>query len=699
MGKKLLSILLTLALLLSMLPAAYAGDVEIVEEPEDEIITIDEPETAKEPAQLPPANGMNNIVARGECGDDLIWTLDDQGTLTITGTGDMWDFSTEEHPGWYEEIDNIRFIDIKTGATSIGNRAFIYCSNILNVTIPETVTGIGDYAFSSCRGITSLTLPNGLINIGEGAFNDCGGLMMLDIPETVTSIGESAFRYCGNLLFITIPKSVTSIEDYTFYNCGMLRSVSIPDGLKSIGVHAFEACYCLKSVTIPGSVTSLAAFAFSNCSKLAELRFEGAAPSFVDSCFLGVTATAYYPADDPTWTEDVMQDYGGDITWVPYGETIDGLPIDEEHFPDENFRAYVAENFDADENGYLNDEEIDDINEIYVNMLGITSLQGIEYFPELTWLECLDNALTELDLSHNEKLESLDCSFNSLTALDVTKNPALIMIDCSENAITALDVTQNPVLAGLFCYSNEIAALDLSGNPALLVLDCSMNELTALKLAKNPGLLDLSCYGNHIAELDLTPCPTLLDVVTNGTYEQKADYDSYTKDSYFVHVDPATKLITEAPEGYAITIEDYTNGKATVEGIAEDGRFSGEVGFTISAPNDQAVLVAIKSVAADGAESYAVVPCGTDGNGVHSFTVTVEADITLVLAFRGDADLNGKVNLRDAKAIKGHVADDLDPPLTPIAVLAANANSDRKVNLRDAQFIKAVVAGDEEIAW
>ncbi len=111
MRKKLLSILLTLALLLSMLPAGYAADIEIVDEQEEENITIDEPETAEEPAQLPPANGMNNIVARGECGDDLIWTLDDQGTLTISGTGEMNDYERGDAP-WFDKRDLVKRVDL-----------------------------------------------------------------------------------------------------------------------------------------------------------------------------------------------------------------------------------------------------------------------------------------------------------------------------------------------------------------------------------------------------------------------------------------------------------------------------------------------------------------------------------------------------------------------------------------------------------
>ena len=154
-----------------------------------------------------------------------------------------------------------------------------------------------------------------------------------------------------------------------------------------------------------------------------------------------------------------------------------------------------------------------------------------------------------------------------------------------------------------------------------------------------------------------------------------------------------------AAEGFKITIEDFTNAKATVDGIAEDNLYSGEVSFKLTSNNDQAVLVAIKDVAEDGTETYTLVPCVTGEDGTHSFTITVEADMTIALAFRGDVNLDARVNLRDAQTIKNAIADELEEPLTAIARLAGDANNDNRFNLRDAQLIKNVIAGDDEIAW
>ncbi|WP_278247491.1 leucine-rich repeat protein, partial [Clostridium beijerinckii] len=100
--------------------------------------------------------------------------------------------------------------------TSIGNRAFYYCSVLKSITIPEGVTSIGNFAFNYCTSLTSITIPNSVTSIGDYAFYVCVSLTSIAIPNNVTSIGDSAFMYCSSLMSITIPDSVTSINNSAF---------------------------------------------------------------------------------------------------------------------------------------------------------------------------------------------------------------------------------------------------------------------------------------------------------------------------------------------------------------------------------------------------------------------------------------------------------------------------------------------------
>ena len=205
----------------------------------------------------------------GTCGENLTWTLSDDGVLTISGTGAMTDYSASVP--WYSSRSSITSVIISDGVTSIGDKAFYNCSSLTSVTIPNSVTSIGDFAFDGCSGLTSVTIPNSVTSIGDYAFWYCSGLTSVTIGNSVTSIGNYAFWYCSSLTSVTIPNSVTSIGYVAFANCSSLTSVTIPNSVTSIGGEAFAYCSGLTSVTIPNSVTSIGDYAFRDCSSLTSI--------------------------------------------------------------------------------------------------------------------------------------------------------------------------------------------------------------------------------------------------------------------------------------------------------------------------------------------------------------------------------------------------------------------------------------------
>ena len=201
----------------------------------------------------------------------------------------------------------------------------------------------------------------------------------------------------------------------------------------------------------------------------------------------------------------------------------ENVAINESNFPDEAFRNYVKGTFDLDIDFALSGAEIAAAKEIHVKEFGIKSLKGVEYFTELTKLDCGYNELTSFDVSANTKLEWLTCSGYTLTSLDVTHNPELTHLYCDRNPIGELDLRNNKKLTHLLCDSNQLKELDVSNNPALVRLQCTRNELTELDVSANHALEQLTCFYNPIEKIDISKCPCLLEIYVNGktAYEEK----------------------------------------------------------------------------------------------------------------------------------------------------------------------------------
>jgi len=252
---------------------------------------------------------------------NLSWSISGD-TLTISGNGDMPDYTYRDWAPWDSFRRNITAVLIEYGVTRIGNTAFAFCSNITSVVIPNSVTSIGvrafllctsltsitipnsvthieQAAFGGCRSLTSIIIPNSVTEIGIGAFNNTG-LKSIIIPESVTIIRMSTFGECSDLTSVTIPNSITTIEDLAFADCIKLTSVTIPASVTSIGGRVFEGCTGLTSITIPSSVISIGNYAFAWCIRLVEIINHATTPQTINTnVFEGVSlsvATLRVPA-------------------------------------------------------------------------------------------------------------------------------------------------------------------------------------------------------------------------------------------------------------------------------------------------------------------------------------------------------------------------------------------------------------------
>lgn len=291
-------------------------------------------------------SSATGIVASGNCGpthdiggtgvainkdgsnitDTAKWTLDSQGTLTISGSGEttsyMWSYSDglelKEVQPWAAYDDQIRKVVIKEGITEIGNfnfmkcknlesvqlpsslkkiweRAFWKCESLKEIKIPDSVEVIATRAFSSCEklksvqlsknltgiaeglfyntGLTKVIIPEGIKSIDDRAFGVCEELKEVTLPKSLQTIGCQTFAYCDSLTAVTLPDLLETLDQEAFYSCKNLKTVKFGNNLKEIGVCAFEYCDSLNNIVLPNSLKTIAERAFFGCSSLTSVKF------------------------------------------------------------------------------------------------------------------------------------------------------------------------------------------------------------------------------------------------------------------------------------------------------------------------------------------------------------------------------------------------------------------------------------------
>jgi len=270
--------------------------------------------------------GAAEIVKSGTCGADggnLTWALDDDGVLTVSGSGDMKNFTRSSYIPWYSYRGSITNVVIGDGVTSIGDHAFESCIKLTSVTISDSITTIGNYTFISCVNLTSITIPNSVTSIGNYAFNHCIKLTNVTIGDSVTTIGDSAFYSCDSLTSISIPDSVATIGSSAFENCDSLTSVTIPDSVTTIGNYAFYDCDNLTSITIPDSVTTIGDSAFYSCDSLTSITIPDSVTTIGDDAFYSCTSLTSVTIPDSVTTIGNSAFYScTSLTSVTIGDSV-----------------------------------------------------------------------------------------------------------------------------------------------------------------------------------------------------------------------------------------------------------------------------------------------------------------------------------------------------------------------------------------
>lgn len=282
---------------------------------------------------LPICADSTTEIVSGTCGESLTWVLSDDGVLTISGTGKIknYDIISATLPDTAEGLESLNYspwclyrgdikkVVIEEGVTSVGTYAFYNrFYNITEVELPDAMVNIYKCAFHSCP-ITSIEIPYGVEYIDYMAFSGCDYLTSVVVPDSVTEFDQYVFAHCGKLESVKLSENLISIPAYTFLNCEVLAELEIPDSVTSLDYRAFSGCDVLKTLTIPASVTKMGNKVFY-AGATNEIIFLGDAPTFSSETFSSEIMTVYYPVNNATWTEDIMQDYGGTVTWIAVDE-------------------------------------------------------------------------------------------------------------------------------------------------------------------------------------------------------------------------------------------------------------------------------------------------------------------------------------------------------------------------------------------
>ena len=200
--------------------------------------------------------------ATGKCGEGLYWDYNENTlTLTISGTGGMFDYSnvswfwwSEEPVPWISWSGEIETVVFERGVTGIGGYSFFECENIMNVIFPDTLSTIGKSAFEGCKRLTKVILPDSVTAIGARAFQECECLAEVRLSENLSEISEGAFWSCRSLVSLVVPDSVSVINMNAFTDCNGLKSVLLGKGVKSICSRAFICCSNLDAIYFKGDM-------------------------------------------------------------------------------------------------------------------------------------------------------------------------------------------------------------------------------------------------------------------------------------------------------------------------------------------------------------------------------------------------------------------------------------------------------------
>ena len=601
MKKRFVSLLLAISMILSLMPVS-AVTAFAESENGGEVTTVD-----------------SGYCGADDGGENLRWTLDNNGVLTITGSGAMKDYPRYENqrPDWYlNHKDSIRSVVLDNKITHIGDYAFDGCTSIKSVrytgytgnagvALPESVTTIGVHAFSDTGVTGTLKLPEHLTEIDSLAFYHCRKLNgELKLPDTVKEIGGFAFNRCGFTGKLKLPASLENIGNDAFESCsGLTGKLTFPSKMNEIDFSIFHETG-ITEVVIPSSIKTVRDFAFDSCMNLKKVYLPTEIPKIYNRAFRGCdNVKFYYPAYKADWMMQTSKfldsTLNADKDAVKPSEVNTWRPI----------CYYVDVTFDAGSGKFQNGEQkhivkgnenelyrTENLTEAMVTAIGTPKQSGYHFAG---WSLKQNGSVTDvLPVDENGYMTIADNGKNDFGGVEDGMTLYAVYTSAASVKINGIDGEATAIKAG---KEHEFTLTGKENTDTGATVTLELNDSTNAKL---------EYYNSTTGEWQEVPNVLKVSDVSDMKFRVAVpkNADDATVTLTAIVNDAKGNEIEDGGDSKTFKVNKYVNAEVAIDGLDHTTVKAGEAkDFTVSVtPNDDANTGAKATITVSGANAAAV---------------------------------------------------------------------------------------------
>ncbi|MBQ2825268.1 MAG: leucine-rich repeat protein [Clostridia bacterium] len=668
-------------------------------------------------------------------------------------TFDGKDYSLERGP--FNRCDNLKTVTFEEGSKYIPECVLAGVNFVEKIVIPEGVESINYHAFQGCVRLSDITFPSTLKTIGEGAFASCASIKSMTVPETVELVEKSAFNTCTSLesvefknadavlkkavlggctalTDVKLPANLKELPDSVFYGCTSLKSVNLPETIQTIGAEAFYGCASLDEAVIPENVKTIGNGAFKNCTNLKSINIPKSVRTLGYNAFLACENLTDVDFADYT-VKEIKEGTFKDCFSLKAIELPKGIvTIGEEAFMNcvELFDVTIPESA----------EEIADNAFSYPSKTTLYSQTGsfVEQFANDNGFKFVDGVKDIESISLKGGVTKLVLEEKEVYPLEFVINPEdgdeVIKLTSSNDGIVDIDGIN--LVTSFWNDTVEIKAETLSGAEFtfevyvrgidfIRVVDGTYQQQYATGDEFNPEGIRVEAHYSDDTVVELqgftfegfdSSKPGDCKVVVKWTDDKGEEYDCYFNVEITGEEPP--KFQSQKDETTQVVVEAVTKATLSVVEVTDKIKFD-EVNLKLSGEKvskffDITLVEDGEAVQPDGTVTVKI-PCDDETAKVYrfeddgtltdmkaefvdgfmvfttehfSFYVVTEAESEFDL---GDANKDGKLNIRDATIIQKYLAKLAD--LDEEAVALSDFDGNGKVNVKDATAIQKKLAG------